>query len=169
MVDFKKHLRGKKKEEEDENGAITGTLKSWVLPVGDDPKTAIQRECSWRIGDYGTILDDDPVWITFRLTSGGVTGFESFVLFDKNGWNLDTLGRMANPKGYYPACAGTKNSWHEQRISHKEMQPVLRQLLEARDLIIVVCSKCWKGLEAKATEGGGAGWSHTICDDCSEE
>lgn len=106
----------------------------------------------------------------FRLNEGGVTGYESFGLTDADhGINLRTLGRMGNPKGYWSACAGTLRSWPMQRVPHESLMPALMQWLMAKNIIVRVCCRCWEGLGVIPAEGGGGGWSHTICDSCSKE
>lgn len=166
MVDFSKHLKGTQNEREPV--LMSGTLISWTLPVGGDPAEAKQRECEWEIVTR-TSPRDGAQWEVFLITKGGVTGFESFSLSDEDGLMLYTMGRFGNPKGYWSACAGTLRSWHQQRVPHQQMMPILSEYLQMKELIVRVCMHCWNGLGEVPSQGGGGGWSHTICDDCSEE
>lgn len=166
MVDFSKHLKGTSPS--DDGVILRGTLITWTLPVDGDPKEAKQRECEWEIYERSVRGDE---WVAFRLI-GGVTGYESFSLRtgpEVTEHDLYVLGRMANEKAYWSACAGTLNSWHQQRVMNTELMPAVLEWLKHEDIIVSVCCKCWKGLGTKEALGGGGGWSHTICDGCLEE
>lgn len=159
MVDFAKHLKNGSSEKPEN---LNGTLASWVLAVGGVPEDAQQVECAWEI-----VEEENRTW--FSLRTGGVTGYESFGLEDDRGINLHVLSRFGNPKGSWTACAGTLNSWKQQKVAHEIMMPILLQWLKKKDIIVRCCMHCWNGLGTIPAEGGGGGWSHTICDDCSEE
>ena len=64
-------------------------------------------------------------WVVFQLF-GGPTGFESFVLDDMGGPEGMRHGPVW-PDPYWPACAGTDNSWHQLRVHKSEMTRVLTQ------------------------------------------
>lgn len=161
MVDFAKHL--KRKEKPTITTDLVGTLTSWTLPIGGDPRDAVQKECTYRVSKYKTPYLE---WTSFSLTAGGVTDYESFILEEQGVLMMRTLGRFGNSEGSWSCCAGTKGGWHQQRIDHSEIRPILERWLTSRGLIIRVCMHCWKGLETISAQGKQGGWSHTICDDC---
>ena len=77
MIDFAKHLKGPRKEEDP--SIIRGTLTARITPSikGQEP---YDRECEWEIGPYAAF---DGTSTTFKITKGGPTGYESFTLRDQ--------------------------------------------------------------------------------------
>lgn len=170
MVEFSRYVQNrqlKKKEEEFKDFApIRGTFLGWYRSRHWDGTfgKVDSQECEWEISEYLTTSNPNP-WIALRITKGGVTGWESFILEDEHGPDLRTLAKWAHCP-YWSACAGTPGSWKEMRVAGPNVRDAIRQYLEQKDLLISVCQYCHEGVGIKSAEGAGGGWSDTICDGC---
>lgn len=87
-----------------------------------------QSECEWEISPR-LGLRGQATSLGFRLTKGGVTGYESVTLIDAYGVCFSTLNGLLNHLSW-SCCFGTKGVWDEQRIGRDELRRILVPLLE---------------------------------------
>lgn len=128
MVDFVKALRElREKNPTPPQSADPHRLTGKLIAFRRHHTTNLlsQHECEWEIGPYKANSGD---WTTFRISKGGVTGYESFVLVDEKGLDWTKI-RDIFSWPYWSACAGTPGSWDEMRIDQSEMRRVLLEWL----------------------------------------
>lgn len=114
---------------------MQGTLVAWRLRNGVTDRTqAYQVGCRWEITSAPAHRQPEQFQDGFRLTDGGVTGYESFYLDDHA-----VGGSVLMP--YWPACAGG-SGWDQQRIAQSEMRRVLALWADARGVRLGICSGC---------------------------
>lgn len=121
MVDFTKHL--KQPHPPHDGGIIRGTFSARIEPAsGSEPH---DRECEWEIGPYNAIQGE---WTTFKITKGGVTGYESFILKDDEGLYRYSLNRIfiRDPDGHWCANAGG-GGWDAMYISNAALREAIQQ------------------------------------------
>ncbi len=127
MVDFSQLLKDSSSEK-DEN-ILTGTMTALV---GRNEDSLQERKCQWEIGSYPSSQGE---WITFRITEGGVTGYESFVIRDERGLNAYTLDPpfVDDPMGVWHACAGGMG-WNVMILRNTDVRMAVQQWLDREGL-----------------------------------
>ncbi len=95
MVDFAQHLS---------RPILTGIFLALIKPTHNG--NHYYRSCEWKISVYASISKGG--WISFKITKGGVTGHESFIIHDDRGFNHHMLKRIfiTDPDGIWCANAG---------------------------------------------------------------
>jgi hypothetical protein len=129
MVNFAEHLKHPPKEEDP--NIIRGTLTGWIKCNRTGEVT--QRKCEWEIGPYAAYGGTST---TFKITKGGVTGFESFTLRDADQiLHSFALKRIFvdDPEGYWSANAGG-GGWDAMRIRNHELRAAIQQWLDREDI-----------------------------------
>lgn len=122
MVDFAKHLKNPPLKTDP--NLLTGHIMARIEPKNHPPR---YRECEWEIGPYPSSFGE---WTVFRITEGGVTGHESFVLRDDRGLNRYALERIfREPDGEWCACAGG-SGWNAMYLPHSELISAIQQWLD---------------------------------------
>lgn len=125
MVDFSKHLKNPPKAPDP--SIITGKALARIIP-SIKSKEPYTREYTWEIGPYQSHAGE---WISFKVTKGGVTGFESFVIRDEEDVQYHVLNRLfaQDPDSDYCACAGGMG--HDAMfLCNKDVQDAVRQWLD---------------------------------------
>jgi hypothetical protein len=143
---------------------ITGQIAAWVKPNGASPDEAERRVCDWKVGTYPSSFGP---WITFSITKGGVTGYESFVLKDDKGISRPTIEWIFTAP-CWSACAGGMG-WPEMRTQIEPLREIVNQWLGQEKIILSLCTGCQKVVGERSSGEAPGGVSHTICDSCLEE
>ena len=158
MVDFKKHL----KDPQRSSPLFSGELTAWINKSEAPEEEASPRTCKWEIRPYDSMHGE---WITFYITKGGVTGYESFVLRDEKEILVQTIEWIFTEK-YWSACAGG-SGWNAMRVPTAPIRSAVNKWLETQDEILSLCMTCKKVYDHKSAEGANGGISHGFCDGCS--
>jgi hypothetical protein len=149
MVDFSQLVENPPPEKDP--NIITGTITAQIEPAIKS-RAPYERECQWAIGPYKTISGPD--WVSLTITEGGVTGYEGFILLDKDGLNTFALDRIFinDPEGSWCANAGG-GGWDKMTLSNVDLRNAIQQWLDREGSTYPFCQFCGEGQD-DCTGGG---------------
>ncbi len=122
MVDFSRYLKEPPKEADP--NILTGTFMARIQPSRG--RRHYERECRWEISPYPT--ESFGEWIGIRITKGGITGYESFILGDDKGLKHHALERIfiTDRDGDWCCCAGGMG-WDAMYVTNADLRVAIQQ------------------------------------------